>query len=120
MIPSPPLMLRDDTRPHVAVVRLGGLRDSSLRGTLSGEVRLFAGDTLILPDGSGSFRITDRNFLTNVITIKAPSGMQFVASKRGRTYYAIGSSGGESIVPANRIYFPDSASAQKAGYKPAK
>ncbi len=119
MMPSPPITLHEDTRPSVAVVRLEGLRDSSLRGTLSGEVRLFAGDAIILPDGSGAFRITDRKFLTNVITIRAPAGMRFVASKRGHTYYPIGSNGGESIVPANRIYFADSERAIRAGYKAA-
>ena len=120
MIPPVPITLRDDTRPQVSVVRLEGLRDGALRGTLSGEVRLFTGDAIVLPDGSGSFRITDRKFLTNVITILAPSGMRFVASKRGKTYYPLGSKGGESIVPANRIYFPDSESAQKAGYKTSR
>lgn len=120
MIPSPPTVLRDDIRPSISVVRLEGLRDGAMHGTLSGEVRLFAGDTIIIPDGSGAFRIADRSFLTNVVTIRAPAGMRFVASKRGHTYYPVGSKGGESIVPTNRIYFPDAVSASRAGYNAAK
>ena len=39
-----------------------------------------------------------------------------VASKRGKKYYSVGSAAEESLTPDNRIYFPDAASAERAGY----
>lgn len=110
------LSLRPDARPGIAVVRLEGIRDGALSGTMSGDVRLFAGADLVLPAASGAFRITDRSLLTNIVTVRAPEGMRFVASRRGEKYYPVGSPEGDRLAPENRIYFRDGAAAESAGY----
>ncbi len=112
-----PFEIVDDESAGVPVVHILGIEDSALLGVTTGNVRIFAGDEQIAIDGSGSFAITDRDVLSNRLIMHAPEGMQFVASKRGSKYYPVGSSQSFTIVPENRIYFPNAASAEAAGYK---
>ncbi len=114
----PPLAIVDDqTAVDVPVIRIEGIRNSALVGQITGDVRLVAGDEPVMPDASGSFTIRDTSILTNVITVRAPEGMRFVASKRGKKYYPIDSAAGQNIVPENRVYFKDEGSAERAGYR---
>jgi len=108
----------DDPGSDVAVIHIEGIRDSALIGTASGEVRLFAGDEAVPITASGTFAIRDAAMLTNIIMIRPPEGMNFVASKRGKKYYPLTSGEGQRIVPENRVYFPTAESARKAGYAP--
>lgn len=114
--PAPPLALLDDPGTDVPVVRIEGIKDSALVGTALGNVRLFAGGDAVTLDASGAFAIRNTKVLTNVITLQKPAGMNFVASKRGKKYYAITSAQAQQIVPENRVYFPDAQSAERAGY----
>jgi len=111
-----PVVMREDTREGVPVVRLDRIVNGELRGTLNGDARLFLGDRLVTVQ-SGSFRIPANELLMNFITIEVPEGMKFVASKKGTYYYPVASSNGEAIVPANRVYFNDEESARAAGYR---
>lgn len=115
--PEPMVIIDDPVISDVPVVRIEGIRDSALIGTIQGEVRLVAGDQIVLPNGSGGFAITDRDLLTNIIMIKSPEGMNFVASKRGTKYYPLDSAGAGSISPANRIFFRTAKEAEGAGFK---
>jgi hypothetical protein len=47
---------------------------------------------------------------------KEAEGMKFVASKQGKKYYPVGSAQAENLKPENRLYFPDAAAAEAAGY----
>ena len=115
--PHPPLEIIEDAgEPDVPVVTLFGIRDGALHGQTRGTVRVVAGTHLIPADGSGNFLITDREILTNIVGITAPAGMRFVASHRGEKYYSIGDARAAQIIPENRLYFPDAASAERAGY----
>lgn len=117
--PPPAMAIIEDENADtvdVAVVTISGIENSALRGTVEGNVRLVARDQIIEPDAHGSFSISDSSLLTNRLIIDAPPGMHFVASKKGKKYYPIESSSGMRIVPANRVYFPDQASAEKAGF----
>ncbi len=100
----------------VPVVTINGIRNGKLEGMLSGGVRLFAGSHLVLVDGSGSFAIGDTKLLTNIIEIHIPPGMKFVASKKGKKYYAVTSASAGNLSPANRVYFPSEAAAEAAGF----
>ncbi len=102
----------------IPVVTIHGIRNGKLEGVVSGNVRLFAGSHLVLVDGSGAFSIRDNKLLTNMIKIHIPEGMRFVASKKGKKYYPAGSAAAGNLAPANRIYFPDAQSAERAGFKP--
>ncbi len=114
-IPKTPLTFREDTRPLVPVVRLEGIRDGNLVGEAKGEVRLFLGDDLILPDGSGAFAVAAGPLLVNEITVEVPEWAQFVASKRGKKYYPVDSAEGEQIVADNRGYLETEKEAKAAG-----
>lgn len=99
------------------VVTINGIRNGKLEGVLTGNVRLFAGSHLILPDGNGSFAIGDGKLLTNRIEIRIPDGMNFVASKKGKKYYPVESASAGNLSPTNRVYFPSAEAAEKAGFK---
>ena len=115
--PVPPMALVDDVSvAAVPVVTIHGIRNGVLVGSMSGTVRLVAGGKPVLPGAEGGFTVSDSKLLTNVIEVTVPPGMQFVASKRGKKYYSVHSADGQRIVPQNRVYFPDEASAKKAGF----
>lgn len=115
--PTESLRIIDDpVTGEIPTVRLDGILNGELRGSVVGDVRIAAGGKMIPVDGSGSFRIVERSVLTNIIHVPVPTGMHFVASRRGKKYYPVGSAGANGLSPANRIYFPDEASARRAGY----
>ena len=113
----PPISFKADTRPLEPTVILDGVENGELHGRTHGSPRLFLQDHLILPDGSGAFRIPVGSALNNIIVINIPKGMHFVASKRGKKYYSVLQRAGESISPKNRIYFRTEREAISAGYK---
>jgi hypothetical protein len=102
----------------VAAVTLDGFRDGLLQGRSVGPVRLFAGNDRIEVASDGSFAIDHPGFHINEVTIPIPAGMRFVASRRGKKYYSVTSAGGNRIAPENRVYFPNEASAEAAGFSP--
>ena len=53
---------------------------------------------------------------SSVANASQTTGGAFLASKRGKKYYPRGCSAGKNIVEGNRIYFADTAEAEKAGY----
>lgn len=115
----PPSTIVDvpDTRPSVSIIRLEGVRDGVLRGTMSGEVRFFLGDQLVLPTASGALHTVVGSFFDDRIVIAVPNGMRFVASRRGSKYYSVTSQAGADLVPENRMYFRTAADAEAAGYR---
>lgn len=116
--PAPDVrIVADETPPTVPVVRIDGIHNGALVGSVSGNARLVAGARIILPAASGSFAISDSKLLTNMIEIHVPPGMRFVASKRGKKYYPVTSASAAGLSPANRVYFPSAQAAEKAGYK---
>lgn len=119
-IPSPPTVLRDDHRPLIPVVRITGVEDGSIRGSAQGEVRVFLGDQMIVPDASGAFRVPAGDLFRQVTTVRIPSGMRFVASKRGKKFYPVTSASAAKLAPQNRVYFPDEAAAELAGFVAGK
>lgn len=111
-------LVPDATNP-VAVVQVLGIQNGELFGSIKGDVRFFLADTQVVTHGSGdTFRMSADVFLENNVTIVVPDGMYFVASRNGKKYYAVDSSGGERIVPKNRVYFPTAAAAEAAGFLP--
>lgn len=115
--PAPPLaVIADDTPAPIPVVRIDGIRNGTLVGSMTGVVRLVARDLIIFSNTNGSFAIRDSKLLTNVIEISVPPGMHFVASKRGKKYYPIGSASAANLAPANRVYFPTAEAARGAGF----
>ena len=117
--PSLPITMVDSpVEAAVPVVRIDGIRNGALIGLVEGSVRLFAGQKMVDTSGSGTFAIKDAALLTNVITVRTPAGMRFIASKRGKKYYSVDSASGQRIVPENRVYFASKEAAEKAGFVP--
>lgn len=114
---APVLSIIPDTRPLIPTVIITGIENGELLGTIRGEMRLFLGDKQIVPDGSGSFRVPAGILKTDVHTIAAPEGMQFVASKKGKRFYPVQAKQAQALAPKNRIYFRTQEEAQAAGYR---
>lgn len=49
-------------------------------------------------------------------TVEVPEGMNFVASKEGKKFYAVDSASGKKIKAEKRVYFKDEDEAKEAGY----
>lgn len=114
---DPPFHLEPDLRPRVPVVQIEGMREGMMTGRISGDVRVFWGEKMILPDGSGAFRVA-ADLLVEEVTVQVPEGMQFVASRKGKKYYPVTSPMGERIAPQNRLYFPTADAAEAYGFLP--
>lgn len=115
---APPFLLEPDLRPHVPVVQVEGREEGMITGHIHGNVRVFWGDDMVLPDRSGAFRIAD-DVLREEVIVQVPDGMQFVASRKGKKYYTVASLMGERIKPENRIYFSTVGDAEASGFLPA-
>lgn len=102
----------------VAAVSIASFRDGALRGTAAGPVRLFLNNAAVAIAPDGSFAAVVPSFRVEEVSVVVPAGMRFVASKKGKKYYPVDSAGGERIVPENRVYFADTASAEAAGFIP--
>ena len=111
-----PMKIVEDADVAIPVVRIFGIEDGALRGAVEGEMRIVAGEEPVFTDGSGNFLIRDRSILTNHVTVQVPPGMQYVASKRGKKYYPVGSAESFSIIPENRVYFQSASEAETAGF----
>jgi len=116
-LPNTSMEMRDLSRPLIPTVHLDGIINGSLKGTMLGEARLFLGTSQILPDGSGAFLVPAGTLLTNQIEITVPSGMRFVASRRGQKYYPVESASASALSPSNRVYFRTAEEAEGAGYR---
>ena len=110
----PPVILRASGSIAPAVT-LEGFRDGALRGTAAG-VRLFARDQAVDVAPDGSFAIVHPAFRVEEVSVPVPAGMHFVASRSGKKYYKVDSAAGERIAPKNRVYCPDAAAAERAGF----
>ena len=116
---EPSFRLRPDTRPRIPVVQFEGIQEGNIVGHLRGDVRVFWGDQMMIPDGSGAFRITAEDLLlTEEVAVRVPDGMPFVASRNGKKYYPVHARMGERIKPENRRYFPTAEEAENAGFLP--
>lgn len=120
LAPAAPIIVSELTGSTIPVVELFHIEDGFLLGHAEGDVRIFFQDKQILVESGGSLRIPAGPLFTHVITIDVPPDMRFVASKKGRKYYPLASRSGQNIAIENRIYFPDDASAEAAGYSLGK
>lgn len=115
--PAPITVSQEDTHEGIPLVRVQEINDGEIVGNVGEGARLIIGDEVITPRDDGSFRADARAFLVNIIDVKIPHGVLFVASSRGKNYYPVDSSAGEKLAPANRIYFRSAEEAEAMGYK---
>lgn len=112
-----PIEMRNVSRPLIPTVRLDGVYNGSLRGSMIGSARLLLEGQQVVPDQSGAFLVPAGSLLTNKIEITVPEGMRFVASRRGQKYYPVDSVPASNLSPQNRVYFRTAAEAERAGYR---
>lgn len=106
-----------DTSPPVPTVVIEAAPNGRYEGRLTGEARVLLGEDMVA-QGSGAFVGTMRGSLPVTVEVPVPAGMKYVASKAGKKYYDVTSAMGNRLLPKNRVYFPDRASAEAAGFKP--
>jgi len=111
------IQITEDNRAKVPVVSINGIYDGELSGKISGETRVFLGDSQIVPNADGVFNIRADDLFINYVKIRIPEGMNYVASKKGKYYYSVTSVAGERIIPKNRVYFESEKGAQNAGFQ---
>lgn len=102
---------------NVPTVVIEGIRNGNVEGIVRGDVRFFIGTEQVLPQTNQHFSVDAKQLLTNIITVKVPTGMQYVASKNGSKYYPVQSAGGNRISVKNRVYFRTATEAEEAGFK---
>lgn len=106
-----------DAVPSVPTVVIEAAPTGRVEGRIDGGARLLLGEDLVA-QGSGSFQGVMQGSLPVVVEIPVPPGMKYVASKSGKKYYDVTSAMGNRLLPKNRVYFPDRAAAEAAGFKP--
>ena len=107
----------DDAVAPVPTVVIEAAPTGRVEGRLYGDARVLLGNDLVA-QGSGAFAGVMQGSLPVVVEIQIPAGMKYVASRTGKKYYDVTSAMGNRLLPKNRVYFPDRASAEAAGYKP--
>ena len=115
--PMPIRMLSHDIHRRAPFVRIRGIENGMIVGTVGTGARLVIGGTVVLPHADRNFQIDAGPLLVNVVDIPVPEDARFIASTRGKNYYPIASSQGQRIVPGNRLYFGSAAEAERAGYR---
>lgn len=116
-LPASPVAVRDLGRGTVPTVRIDGVKNGNVAGTILGGARLAVGETIVVPDGSGAFRIPSSQLCTNIVSLSVPEGAQFVASRRGKKYYSVNSPAAAGLSPANLVFFKTAAEAEAAGFR---
>lgn len=113
-------VLTEDVHRGIPLVRVQEINDGEIVGNVGVGARLVIGEEVVTPEDDGSFRMDAKAFLVNIIDVKIPHGVLFVASNRGKNYYPVASSAGQKLTPANRIYFRSAEEAEAMGYKRGK
>jgi hypothetical protein len=111
-----------DINPGVATLKLDGMKDGKLKGSVAGreirvvvapqDIRTFAvGSDFEIPVGSAASVPTAAPAI--------PTDAQFIASRRGKLYYSIFDPRALELAPENRVYFRSTEEAEKNGYRKA-
>jgi hypothetical protein len=126
VLPAPwqdagPLALVPDHRPAASAVVVESWSNGQLRGVLRGSGMLIIGSRSVVPDQSGAFVVTIATARPPIVASSGAAAQQrYVASKRGKKYYRVGSKSGEQLSFKNRIYFATKEEAEAAGFTAGK
>lgn len=115
--PAPVRVLSRDRHRRAPFVHVQEIREGAIVGVVGTGARLVIGETVIVPHADRTFSLPAAVFLVNVVPVPVPRGAVFVASRRGKNYYPVGSPASERLVPENRIYFRSAEEAEALGYK---
>jgi len=110
------ITIQDSDAAGLPSVTIEGWRNGALAGSVRNGAVLVVGEQVAVTDGSGAFAVRSLSVPQNASVQAPPTGSVFVASKRGKKYYPVGSANADRLSPANKIYFPNAAAAEAAGY----
>jgi hypothetical protein len=113
----PPLMVGDFSE-EISLLHLDAIENGMLKGRLEGmEARIVVRDAeevySIFP---GEFEFSVVEILPNLVSIPAPDGMEFVASRIGKYVYPLDDPQAAQITVKNRVFFPSLDAARTAGF----
>lgn len=117
-----PIAVIEDINRSVPVVEILELKDGILRGKVNEKsIRIKAGKQLVVASPDQSFELSLSDIGLKVLSegpiLGAPDHAQFVASKRGKYFYALDSASAKKLSPKNLVFFQSEDDALKAGYK---
>jgi hypothetical protein len=109
-----------DQNTNVTTIKFLELRNGILRGEIAGQKARLAYSTKdiqdLQPGSSFSIPINGITLGQYYSATNLPEGTQFIASKQGKYYYSVLDPKSFSITPKNRVYFKESAEAERMGY----
>ena len=109
--------LQKDINQPVPMVKILGLQDGVLVGTLNAEnLRLSTENEVALVDSELNFTLKFNDVLRKNLLFDVPENMNYIASIRGKNFYNVYSASASKIAPQNRIFFATRAEALSAGY----
>ncbi len=114
--PPPIQILNRDINKKVPLIHIKEINEGQIVGKVGTGARLVIGETVIVTHTDGSFEVPAEKFLVNIVDVKIPHGVKFVASRKGKKYYEVTSKSAERLAPKNRIYFKNEEDAEKMGY----
>jgi hypothetical protein len=113
-----------DQNPNVATIKFLELKNGLLNGEIAGQKARLAYSAKNIedlePGAKFSIPVNGITLGQYYSTDSLPTGTQFIASRQGKYYYSILDSRSFSITPKNRIYFSESAEAERRGYLPPR
>jgi hypothetical protein len=111
-----------DINPGVATLKLDGMKDGKLKGSVAGrEIRMVVAPQDIRNFAVGTaFEVPISSAASSpTTTLPIPADAQFVASHRGKLYYSVFDPRALELSPENRVYFRSAEEAEKGGYRKA-
>ncbi len=116
----PDLVWAEESSSEVSVLFLKKIENGVLSGNNEGkQVRFVIGEKQeeIVPLQSGEFSFDVTTILPNLKQIPAPTGMLFVASKRGKKFWPLDAPEANMLSPKNRIFFKNTEEATSQGFE---
>lgn len=113
----PPLEVGDFSE-EISLLHLDAIENGKLHGRLEGmEARIVVRDAeAVYSIFPGEFEFSVTEILPNLVTIPAPEGMSFVASRLGKYVYPLDAPEAAQITVKNRVFFPSLDAARTAGF----
>ena len=103
--------------PEETILRLDKIINGKLEGQVQGKsIRLQITNNVVEILANGDFSTDIISIMPALKTVPHPTWAKFVASKRGKYFYALDNIKAQGINYKNRIFFPDRKAAEKLGY----
>lgn len=111
------IILDEDINEGIPYIKILGLKDGELVGTISNPlIRISTETEIALHDNDLNFTLPFNDILRKNLLINVPTGMNYIASKKGTKFYNIYDKKAAELSPQNHIFFQTKQEATDAGY----